>query len=452
MKFKNRYLCAIFFIIIYFCSSGFTVIGHRGDPTKYPEETIQSNNSAFNSGADYVELDLQLSKDGVPVIAHDEDLFRVTHTHAIVSQNDFQTLNQLQYDNGEHVISLEELFKYYQHRPHTKFLLETKIDHSENPSYELEDKIAGLVRKYHMENRIMIHSFSDASLFHFRKIMPHTYLILLVGSLKRINFSILPQVNAISASSDLIKEHPFFIHWLHKLNKQLYVWAEMDESPQLWNWLINKNIDGVVTNYPSTGFKYKMAKAGTNKYEINRQGEFFGKEKIPVVTNPYIPKKRKEYVYPKQKLQISYAVRVKDNLYYQIAEKTFIPAEFVSLDLTQNDIALYDNKQLIAKPNKRVPIYKRPENTAKTKKYLTGNTQYKIKNFNGSPKNLWIYTNVGWVKNQDILIYGIFSNNEIKQFHQLPKISQYTNLALLPYYNYQIYIPSFMTKLKIANN
>lgn len=157
MKFKSRLVWVLFFSLVFFINSGFTVVGHRGDPIKYPEETIQADDSAFNSGADYVELDLQLSKDGVPVIAHDDDLFRVTHTHAIVSQNNFTALKQLQYDNGEHVMSLSELFKHYQNKPNTKFVLETKIDHGLNPSYELEDKIAQIVKKYHMQKRIMIH-------------------------------------------------------------------------------------------------------------------------------------------------------------------------------------------------------------------------------------------------------------------------------------------------------
>lgn len=126
MKIKSQVFWAIFLAQSFFTTSGFTVVGHRGDPIKYPEETIQADNSAFNSGADYVELDLQLSKDGVLVISHDDDLYRVTHTHAIVSQNNFKTLKQLRYDNGEHVMSLNELFKYYKNRPNTKFVLETK--------------------------------------------------------------------------------------------------------------------------------------------------------------------------------------------------------------------------------------------------------------------------------------------------------------------------------------
>ena len=437
MKYQSQLFKALIFSIIFIITSGFTVVGHRGDPSKFPEETIQSDNSAFNSGADYVELDLRLSADGELVVSHDDDLFRVTHTHAIVSQNYWQALSQLTYDNGEHVLSLPELFDYYQKKPNTKFILETKIDHGLDPSYELEDQIAATVKKYHMEKRIMIHSFSAASLFHFRKIMPDAYLILIVGSLKRINFSNLPQVNAVNVSSDLILNHSWLIHWLHQLNKQVYVWTEMDESPDLWQWLINKNVDGVVTNFPSTGFKYKLAKEGTKKYAIHRKGSYFGKKKAKTMMNPYVRKMQNKYVYPGQKFEVMYGVRAHNQLYYQIANQTFISAEFVNMDLRPADIAPYQSKQIIAKPQKDVRIYRYPDNQAKTKKLLPANTLFKIQNFNGSPKSLWLFTSQGWIKARDILFYGFFDDANWQNYRRLPRMSRYSNIALTPYLQLQ---------------
>ncbi|WP_294880383.1 glycerophosphodiester phosphodiesterase [uncultured Lactobacillus sp.] len=437
MKYQSQLFKALIFSIIFIITSGFTVVGHRGDPSKYPEETIQSDNSAFNSGADYVELDLRLSADGELVVSHDDDLFRVTHTHAIVSQNYWQALSQLTYDNGEHVLSLPELFDYYQKKPNTKFILETKIDHGLDPSYELEDQIAATVKKYHMEKRIMIHSFSAASLFHFRKIMPDAYLILIVGSLKRINFSNLPQVNAVNVSSDLILNHSWLIHWLHQLNKQVYVWTEMDESPDLWQWLINKNVDGVVTNFPSTGFKYKLAKEGTKKYAIHRKGSYFGKKKAKTMMNPYVREMQSKYVYPGQKFEVMYGVRAHNQLYYQIANQTFISAEFVNMDLRPEDIAPYQSKQIIAKPQKDVRIYRYPDNQAKTKKLLPANTLFKIQNFNGSPKSLWLFTSQGWIKARDILFYGFFDDANWQNYRRLPRMSRYSNIALTPYLQLQ---------------
>lgn len=112
--------------MIFIFESGFLVIGHRGNPSKYPEETIQSDNSAFADGADYVELDLHVSKDNVLVVSHDRDLSRVVGSSVIVSQNNFSYLNTLKQANGESIISLDQLFDYYKDKPNTKFLLETK--------------------------------------------------------------------------------------------------------------------------------------------------------------------------------------------------------------------------------------------------------------------------------------------------------------------------------------
>ena len=76
--------------------------------------------------------------------------------------------------------------------------------------------------------------------------------------------------------------------------------------------------------------------------------------------------KEKKYVYPGQKLNVTYGVRVDDRLYYQIAEKTFISAEFVNLDLRQQDIAPYQNKKIMAKPNTKVTLYSYPDNQAQS--------------------------------------------------------------------------------------
>ncbi|MDF7638477.1 glycerophosphodiester phosphodiesterase family protein [Lactobacillus sp. ESL0791] len=446
MKRKSQLFLALFFSLIFLTMSGFTVVGHRGDPSKYPEETIQSDNAAFKSGADYVELDLRLSADGVIVISHDDDLFRVTHTHAIVTQNNWRALSQLTYDNGEHVMSLSQLFSYYKNKPNAKFVLETKIDHSVDPSYELEEKIAETISKYHMQKRVMIHSFSAASLFKLRELMPDAYLILIVGSLKRMNFSNLPQINAVNVSSDVIQNHSWLIHWLHLLDKQVYVWAEMDESPQLWHWLINKNVDGVVTNFPATGFKYKLAKENTRKYDIHRTGIYFGKDKTPIMMNPYVRIMQKRFVYPGQKLNVMYGVRVHDHLYYQIAEKTFISAEFVNLDLTEKDIMPYENKQLIAKPGKMVRLYYYPDNQSQGTKVLPADQIFKIINFNGSPKSMWLYTQLGWVKAKDVLFYGFFDNHDFQEYNRLPRMSRYTNIALLVFQQPVPVTPSY-TKL-----
>ena len=53
----KRLTLIVFLVPLFLLLSGFTLVGHRGDPLNYPEETFQSFDSAFNNGADYVDCD-----------------------------------------------------------------------------------------------------------------------------------------------------------------------------------------------------------------------------------------------------------------------------------------------------------------------------------------------------------------------------------------------------------
>ncbi|MFI5684842.1 glycerophosphodiester phosphodiesterase [Streptomyces sp. NPDC051636] len=54
-----------------------TAVAHRGDPYRFRENTLDSLRSALDQGADAVEIDVRLTRDGVPVLLHDETLKRL---------------------------------------------------------------------------------------------------------------------------------------------------------------------------------------------------------------------------------------------------------------------------------------------------------------------------------------------------------------------------------------
>ncbi|MFI9252785.1 glycerophosphodiester phosphodiesterase [Streptomyces sp. NPDC053069] len=54
-----------------------TAVAHRGDPYRFRENTVDSLRSALDQGADAVEIDVRLTRDGVPVLLHDETLARL---------------------------------------------------------------------------------------------------------------------------------------------------------------------------------------------------------------------------------------------------------------------------------------------------------------------------------------------------------------------------------------
>lgn len=72
------------------------VIGHRGACGYAPENTIESIRTAHELGAQWVELDVKLTKDGIPIIFHDEDLDRTTNGTGPVMLATLEDLRQLE--------------------------------------------------------------------------------------------------------------------------------------------------------------------------------------------------------------------------------------------------------------------------------------------------------------------------------------------------------------------
>ena len=61
------------------------IIGHRGAAGLAPENTIDAMAAGIAAGADMLELDVRLTRDGVPVVAHDNRLLRTHHQNESIS-------------------------------------------------------------------------------------------------------------------------------------------------------------------------------------------------------------------------------------------------------------------------------------------------------------------------------------------------------------------------------
>ena len=71
------------------------VIGHRGAMRKAPENTIAGIDQAAREGATWVEFDVKLTRDGIPVLMHDVNLKRTTGYKALVRETDYQVIRSL---------------------------------------------------------------------------------------------------------------------------------------------------------------------------------------------------------------------------------------------------------------------------------------------------------------------------------------------------------------------
>lgn len=71
------------------------IVGHRGLPAHYPENTLEGITAALSAGANGVEIDIQFSKDGEPVLLHDLSLRRVTGLSGEASAFDIELLTKM---------------------------------------------------------------------------------------------------------------------------------------------------------------------------------------------------------------------------------------------------------------------------------------------------------------------------------------------------------------------
>jgi len=76
------------------------LIGHRGARAYAPENTLVGLHTAADMGVEWVEIDVKLSRDGEPIVFHDEELSRITGVSGLVADTDWSELKQL--DAGAH--------------------------------------------------------------------------------------------------------------------------------------------------------------------------------------------------------------------------------------------------------------------------------------------------------------------------------------------------------------
>lgn len=265
------------------------VHGHRGSRGTAPENSIPAFEQALEAGVDYLEFDMNVTKDGVIVISHEPginpEICVDKYGNRIPSLIPFMelTLEQVkEYDCGSiqnprfykqrpvpgtRIPTLEEVFEFIQNSkiPAAKtveFNIETKIF----PAYpqispapeKFAKKVADIIAKYGMEKRVVVQSFDYRTIKHLKKIAPKirtsqlTYEELLdwKPALKSIKADIWsPEYNWITKES--VKE-------MQKANIKVVPWTVNDEAG--WQKMIDFGVDAIITDYPDALLKYLRAK------------------------------------------------------------------------------------------------------------------------------------------------------------------------------------------------
>lgn len=157
----------------------FAVIAHRGASGYAPEHTLEAYRLAQQMGADYLEIDLQQTKDGVLVAMHDDSVDRTTDGSGLVSSFTLDQLKELdagswfnqkypekaeEHFSGISVPSLKDVFEEF--GTSANYYIETKTPDAYD---QMEASLLQLLDEYHLletpqSNQVIIQSFSQESL------------------------------------------------------------------------------------------------------------------------------------------------------------------------------------------------------------------------------------------------------------------------------------------------
>ncbi|MCO6541418.1 MAG: cell surface protein [Lactobacillus sp.] len=399
----KKFSITILLLILFISNTGFVVVGHRGDPIKAPEESFQSIDTAIGEGAQWVELDVHESNDNQLVISHDRNLFRVTGQNVIVSEHSASQLTQLKQSNGQSIYTLDELFAHYQKEPNVKFLIETKKNKHGNPQ-NMELLLVNAIKKYQMQNRVMVHSFSLASLKNLQELMPEIPRIFIAGSLGRLDFEVFQYSNAVNVSSSLL--NPQLINQLHAIGQQVYVWDEMNENPKQWNWLVNLPIDGVVTNFPATAAYYQRLTQHSQQDDANFDAVYYNEQAAPLWENPYPQAPQKGMLSPLTTVHVQKIVNVQNQVFFQIDANRFINMSgLVQTDLIHNLAPFWQQKAVLKNTLVTRTLWDNPSANHNKIGTLLFNQVYHItalQNVNG--QSYAQLNNFGWTNLNNLLI------------------------------------------------
>ncbi len=72
-----------------------TLVAHRGQPLSYPENSLEGYAHALVAGAKFVETDINITADAVPVLSHDEDLLRISGQKMVVAEHNYADIKHI---------------------------------------------------------------------------------------------------------------------------------------------------------------------------------------------------------------------------------------------------------------------------------------------------------------------------------------------------------------------
>ena len=233
------------------------VWAHRGASGYAPENTLPAFKMAADMKADGVELDVQLTKDDVIVVCHDERIDRTSNGAGRIADLTLSELRKFDFCNknlayeGTQIPTMEEVFDLLDP---TGLTINIELKTGEIFYPELEEKIVALTKKKGWQDRVIYSSFNHYSIMKIKEIDPEakTGFLYADGTLNMPGYAAENQVDAL---------HPAFYNLQYENYMEDCAMYDIDVNV----WTVNSEkdmlrckelgVNAVITNYPDKAIK-----------------------------------------------------------------------------------------------------------------------------------------------------------------------------------------------------
>jgi glycerophosphoryl diester phosphodiesterase len=223
------------------------IIAHRGSSKRAPENTISAILLAAEDKADYAELDVQETKDGVVVVMHDKSFKRVSGVDKNVSEMGFRDIEKLNLQSigldkfkGEKIPTLDQVMKVSK----GKIKLDIEIKNYGDDT-QLVKKVVRSIENNNLVENCLVCSFDYNTIAKVKKLNPKikTGYITTLNKGDKLNLEY-----ADYYSIYYPKVNKTIVERLHENNKKVHVWTVNNVND--YKKLIEMGVDNIITDYP----------------------------------------------------------------------------------------------------------------------------------------------------------------------------------------------------------
>ena len=246
------------------------VVAHRGSSAAAPEHTLAAYVQAIAEGADALECDVRLTRDGVLVCVHDRRVDRTSDGRGVVSTLELADLAELDFGSWHSrgqdeeepdrdrtgVLTLEALLQLVleSDRP---VALHVETKHPTRYAGRVERTLVALLARYGLltpparaQSRVTVMSFAPTSLRRLHVYAPSLPTVLLLERVPRWlrDGSLPPRVATAGPSIDIVRAHPGYVGKVRATGRRVHVWT-VDATADV-DLVLELGVDAIITNRP----------------------------------------------------------------------------------------------------------------------------------------------------------------------------------------------------------